>query len=97
MVSHLPKNAVVFSVQTSGCLLYYTNFTVVRWETLSPAEFERIAAACSAAGLPVFASLHRLEVEEHRAFQKHLTGHWTQLALVRDMSIWHYDSPEATP
>jgi len=95
MVSHLPKNAVVFSVQTSGCLLYYTNFTVVRWETLSPAEFERIAAACSAAGLPVFASLHRLEVEEHRAFQKHLPGHWTQLALVRDMSIWRYDSPGA--
>jgi hypothetical protein len=96
MASHLPPNAVVFSVQTSGCLLFYTKFTVVRWEMVSPAQFEQIAAACSRAGLPVFASLHRLEVEEHRAFQEHLTGRWTQLALVGDMSIWRYDSPRVT-
>jgi hypothetical protein len=63
---------------------------------VSPAQFEQIAAACFRAGLPVFASLHRLEVEEHRAFQEHLTGRWTQLALVGDMSIWRYDSPRVT-
>lgn len=95
MQSHLPADAVVMSMQTSGALFYYTKFTVVRWDCISPAEFERIAAACAAAGRPVYASLFPFEIKDKGAFPGHLTGHWTQIATFFNVSIWRRDSPEA--
>ena len=96
---HLPANAVVASMQTSGALLYYTKFTFIRWDMMSPAEYQRIAAACAVAGRPLYACLFPFEIEdaEWSAFQKHLTGHWTQIGGVRDVSIWRLDSLEALP
>jgi len=97
MEAHLPANAVVLSMQTSGSIFYYTRFAVVRWDSISPVEFERIAAACAAAGRPLYASLYSFEISEQGAFRKHLTGHWTRIGSVRDTSIWHYDSAGAVP
>jgi hypothetical protein len=95
MRAHLPPDAVVASMQTSGALLYYTEFTFFRWDILPPVEFQRIADACAAAGRPVYAALYPFEIEEMWAFQSHLTGHWTQVGAVRQVSIWRYDSPPA--
>ena len=95
--SHLPANAVIASMQSSGALFYYTKFTVFRWDAISSAEFERIAAACSAEGRPLYALLFPFEIEDQGAFRNHLTGHWTRIAKIRDTSIWRYDSPGATP
>ncbi len=91
--SHLPANAVVASMQTSGALFYYTKFTLLRWDAVSPAEFERIAAACAAAGRPVFALLYPFEIEEQGAFRRHLTGRWTPVASIRRASVWRLESP----
>ncbi len=93
MKSNLPPGAVVASMQMSGTLFYYTPFTIVRWDSLSPAEFERIAAACAAAGRPVYAALYRFEIEEQGAFRKHLTGRWTRIATAGETSIWRRISP----
>jgi hypothetical protein len=93
---HLPANAVVATMQISGALFYYTDYTLVRWDMISPADFQRIAAACTAAGRPIYAVLFPFEIEDadQKAFQKHLTGHWTQIGAVRFVSIWRYDSPQ---
>jgi hypothetical protein len=93
--THLPANAVVASMQTSGALLYYTKFTFIRWDMMSPAEFQRIAAACAAAGQPVYAALFPFEIDDPawQAFPRHLTGHWTQIGAVREVTIWRFDSP----
>lgn len=97
--AHLPANAVVASMQTSGALLYYTNFAFIRWDMISPADFQRIAADCTVAGRPLYAALYPFEIEdkEWAAFEKHLTGCWTQIGAVRHVSIWRYDSPLAVP
>jgi hypothetical protein len=95
--SHLPANAVVASMQTSGAIFYYTSFALFRWDIVSAAEFERIAAACAAAGRPVYASLYPFEIEDQGAFRKHLTGHWSQIGKVRDSSIWRYDAKGSVP
>ena len=97
MTAHLPANAVVGSMQTSGALVYYTTFTVFRWDTISSAEFERIAAACAAAGRPVYAALYPFEIEEQGAFRRHLTGRWVPVARVRDIGVWRYDSAGSSP
>jgi hypothetical protein len=95
--AHLPAGAVVATMQASGALLYYTDYTILRWDMISSADFKRIAAACTAAGRPLYAVLFPFEIEEAEwsAFQKHLAGHWTQIGTVRYVSIWRYDSPPA--
>ncbi|MDD2764781.1 MAG: hypothetical protein PHE83_12495 [Opitutaceae bacterium] len=96
--THLPPNAVIASMQTTGALLYYTKFTFFRWDMMPPESFQRIAAACAAAGRPIYATLYPFEIEEKEwaAFEKHLTGRWTRIGAVRHVSIWRYD-PSTAP
>jgi len=96
---HLPANSVVAAMQPSGALFYYTRFPVVRWDTMTSADFHRIAAACTAAGRPVYAALHQDEINGVReaVFPRRLTGHWTQIAAIRYLSIWRYDPPADAP
>ena len=95
MRSHVPQNAIVALMQTSGSLLYYTDFTFFRWDMISPADFKRIAAACAAAGRPLYASLYPFEINDQGVFQRHLAGRWTQIARFGSASIWRCDSTGA--
>jgi hypothetical protein len=96
---HLPANAVVAAMQPSGALFYYTNFTVIRWNSIPSADFQRIAAACTAAKRPVYAALFPFEINgaQWAAFPKHLPGRWTQIGAVRYVSFWRYDFPADAP
>ena len=96
---HLPSNAVVAAMQTSGSLFYYTEFPVIRWDLIEPADFERIVATCSAAGRPVFAALHKDEIDGaiKPAFPGRLPGHWTKIGTVRHMSVWRFDDMAGAP
>lgn len=97
--AHVPPNAVVAAMQVSGSLLYYTPFTFVRWDMMSAADFQRIAAACAADGRPVYAVLFPYEVEDPAwdAFGRHLPGRWTRVGSVRFVGIWRLDSTPAGP
>jgi hypothetical protein len=97
--THLPARAVVASMQTSGALLYYTGFTFIRWDMITPAEFQRIAAACATADRPIYAVLHPFEIEDQEwdVFGKHLPGRWTQVGAVRHVTVWRHDSSPAPP
>jgi len=99
MQAHLPPDSVIAAMQVSGSLLYYTRFTFIRWDMMSAADFQRIAAASAAAGRPVYAVLFPYEVEDPAwdAFGRHLPGHWTQVGAVRQVRIWRLDTPAAAP
>jgi len=92
---HVPANAVVAAMQTSGSLFYYTKYPVIRWDAIAPDDFHRIAAACTAAHLPVYATLFPFELEDARwtEIERRLPGHWTQIGSVRHVSLWRYDPP----
>ena len=83
---HLPDNAVLAVMQTSGAALYYTPFVLVRWDELDPKTFPRIAAAARADGRPIFAVLYSFESAE--AFQQHIPGEWSRYGAVGDVTIW---------
>jgi hypothetical protein len=93
MKTHLPADALVASMQTSGALLYYTQFAFFRWDQVSPGDFQRIAGACASARMPIYAALFPFEIEEDNwaAFRKHLGSGWTQVGAVRYVTIWRYD------
>ncbi len=96
---HLPPDAVVACMQTSGTLLYYTKFPLVRWDMISTADFQRIAAACAAHGRPLYAVLFPFEISDPawQAFHRHLTGHWREVGAVRQVTIWRRDPSGASP
>jgi hypothetical protein len=92
---NLPANAVVLTMQTSGALLFYTDLTLVRWDQISPADFQRIAAACGQAGRPLFAVLFPFEIDEWHVFEKYAPGPWVQIHAVRHVTIWRHDAAAA--
>jgi hypothetical protein len=92
MRAHLPANATVAAMETTGALFYYTDFTLVRWDMIAPADFQRIVGVCAVADRPVYAALYPYEIDEWHAFRDHLPGHWTQVGAVHQVSIWRLES-----
>ena len=92
--THLPADAIIFAHQTTGAIQYYTDFTLVRWDSLTPERFARITAAAVNAHRPIFAVLfpHEIEPVQHM----HGAGRWKQFSAVRHVTIWQW-SPAATP
>jgi hypothetical protein len=99
MRPRLPANAVVAAMQTSGALFYYTDYAFFRWDMITPADFDRIVRACQSAHRPIYAALFPFEVQDApwKAFEGHLTGHWTQVGAVSHISIFRLDMPGAAP
>jgi hypothetical protein len=89
--AHFPANAVIVTMQTSGALLYYTDFTLVRWDQFSGEEFTQVERACEAAHRPLYAVLFPFEIEQEHVFEKHLPGPWTKLGNVRHVTFWRRD------
>lgn len=90
--THLPPNAVLAAMQTSGTLFHYTNHILVRYDQFNPTKFAAIERACAAAGRPIYAVLYPFEVEE--VLVSRLPGRWTQVGAVAYATIWRRDGPE---
>jgi len=84
--SHLPANAVVVAMQTTGAAYYYTHFILLRWDEISPRTFPPIVAAARADHRPIYAALYSFESAE--ALQQHVPGSWSRQGTVADVTIW---------
>jgi 4-amino-4-deoxy-L-arabinose transferase-like glycosyltransferase len=94
---NLPPEAVILAMQLSGTLLYYTDFTFVRWDQAPRDDIERVTAACAAAGRPLYALLFPGETEPDGALERWQADRWTQVASVRHVSVWQYQPPSRIP
>ncbi|MBC7368016.1 MAG: glycosyltransferase family 39 protein [Undibacterium sp.] len=86
--THLPGDAIILTHQTSGALQYYTDYTLIRWDSLNAERFARVTAAAINAHRPIFAILFPHEIKPVR--ETHAVGQWTQFAAVRHMTIWQW-------
>jgi hypothetical protein len=94
MRPQLPSSALLVAMQASGCLFYYTDFPVLRWDKIERGEFTRVEQA--AAERPVFALL--MSFEEQRAFAEgRLCGRWTKLGTIHDFSLSRFEPDSADP
>jgi hypothetical protein len=91
MKANLPPDAVIFCSQTSAALYYSTDFTLIRWDSVTPASKEAVMAAVRACHQPAYAALFPFETEG--ALGKVLPGHWTQVGDLGHVSVWRLDSP----
>jgi hypothetical protein len=93
---HLPKRSVIACMQTSGALLYYTDFILLRYDfARGPEVVKRIDDACAAARRPIYAALY--EYETKPALETQLAGKWTQVGTTRNVTFWRRDAPEPAP
>jgi hypothetical protein len=90
---HAPANSVVAAKQTSGALFYYTKFPIVRWDAISPDDFNRITTTCAATGHTAYATLFPFERDSAQWAEicRRPTGRWTQVGSVHHVSIWRLE------
>lgn len=82
--AHVPANSAVVTSQASGALFYFTHFTLLRFEEMSPAVSQRILDSLRSEGRPLYAVLFPFE----EGTIKKLPGKWTHVVSVDDVSIW---------
>jgi hypothetical protein len=85
---NLPAGAVLLAMQTTGALVYYSDFAFVRWDQLDAASFARVTAAMRARGTPLYAVLFPFEVRD--ALEERARGNWTEVGAVRQVTIWRW-------
>lgn len=83
---HVPRNAVVFSMQSTGALLYYTDFTFVYWPLVTSADIAKVEFAAAAENRPIIAML--FPFEEKDLLREKLPGRWTRIGSVKHVSFW---------
>ena len=81
----LPKNALVCASGFSGALYFYSKLAVLRSDLVTPAAFERYAAALRPSGRPVCAVIFDFEEAELR---RNCPGHWSQFHQVANVGFW---------
>ncbi len=80
-----PADAIVVQMQLSGSFAYYTNFTLARWDLMTPAAWTALRSAARAAGRPIYATL--FDFEETEALAR-LPGDWKRVARLERVDIW---------
>ena len=84
--ARLPPHAVLAGLQVTGALEYYTDFAFVRFDQIGSDDFPHLREALEKAGRPLVAVLWPHEVVP--ALRQAMPGHWTQIAAVRDVTVW---------
>ena len=92
--ANLPDNAVISSMQMSGTLFYYTDFTFLRWDFCNADNRPHVLAALRNSHRPFYAALFPFETEA--ALHQHMPGRWTWVAcLPSELEIWRCESDDA--
>jgi hypothetical protein len=92
---NVEPNAVCLAMQTTGALLYYTDFTFIRYDTLTPGNVGSIEAAIRKSNRPLYAVLFPYEISEWHAIDRIMPGHWIQMEDLEGVTIWRreFDTP----
>jgi hypothetical protein len=88
MRSNLPPDAVCLCMQETGALYYYTGFTFIRWDALTKENVAKIEALIRTSGRPLYAVLFPYEISKEDVLGSVMPGHWSQVGMVADVTIW---------
>jgi hypothetical protein len=87
--AHLPAGAGIVSMQMSGSLYHYTDFSVLRWEFLDGDLLRLLEPDSTAGRRPLYAVLHPVDVE--LGVRDRLQGNWVQVAAIEGIDVWTFD------
>jgi hypothetical protein len=97
MRRNVPRDAVCLSMQASGALFYYTDFTFVRWDFVDKGNVGRIESAIQGSRRPLYAVLFPFEYSESRLPGSVMPGRWSEVGDVEDVKIMRrdFDAPKS--
>ncbi len=90
----VPPGTLITTMTFSGAFYYYTDFSILRWDLVEPAEFARYAALARKAGRAIVAVDYKFE--EKRMIEEHCPGNWVKIGEVFDADIWRLTPAVAT-
>lgn len=88
----VPANGLVVCCYFSGSLFFYSDLAIVRWDSMQPAVFEKLAGLARASQRPVYALIFEAEENDLR---ERCGGHWTKIDHVANVGLWQLDAPAA--
>lgn len=88
--ANCPPGSVIACLALSGSLYYYTDFAVLRWDVIEPADFTRYAAAFRTSGRPLYAALLRDEVPAALSERMPGPGRWKKITEIDICTLWRY-------
>lgn len=84
--TRLPANAIVATLPASGSLYHYTDFPVLRWDTMPAEVYQGYASRLRQGGRPIYAML--FPGEEQPALHDHMPGRWEKIGEVSGITFW---------
>jgi hypothetical protein len=84
--AHLPANAIVVAMQTSGAVYHYTEFPIVHWTFVKTDDLATIERAAQASGRPIYAML--FPYEERPLLHEVFPGNWLEAGAVPPVRFW---------
>ena len=83
---HVPENAVVSCMVTSGALYYYTSVATLRYDGVSADVADRYVQRIRQLNRPIYALLFPFELEPAKAV--HGTDGWEKVRQFGDITLW---------
>ena len=94
LLAHVPQGAAVITSQSSGALFYFTDYVLLRQDSMVPEIAARVEASVRASGRPLYAVLWPFEKD---ALAK-IPGTWTPVGQIDDVTVWRHDGrPRPAP
>lgn len=90
MNEHLPANAIIFQMQTSGASQFYSRFTSLRYDLMTREQLLAVTQIAVAAQRPVYAVLYPYEKED---MERRNIGTWEKISEQRLATIWKLIGP----
>ncbi len=87
-----PSGTLVVTQDYSGAVYYYTDFPVLRWEMIEPAEFSRLSVLAAHAGRAVISINFKWQDDDRL---KHCPGNWISVGAVKNATLWRLVPPTA--
>jgi hypothetical protein len=88
----VPANAAFLAMEASGAIYYYGHHPVVRYDHLDDTSYTRFRAEASAAHVPLYALLFRIDRLE---FERRWPGAWELVGRLGPASLWAPRIPPA--
>ena len=89
----VPADAVVLSMQMSGAITFYNTQPIVRWDQITPAQFDLLRRATAEHHRPLYAALFPFERSQ---LKERFGGDWRVMGHAGDVEFWRLEGT-ATP
>jgi hypothetical protein len=89
--AQLPRDALLISGIFSGAFYYYADRFTVRWDQLSPDDYQLMRAYAGNANLHWYAMLSSVADTSEEEFVRRYPGRWTVVGRNRDITLWRLE------